>query len=227
MPAIMGIAKRVRNRTLIRAFTDKPVSKTIIQSVLDVARWAPSGGNTQPWEVAVVAGAKKDLIGKKMLEAYRAGDKGNPDYEYYAKRMPEPYLSRQFACGMALYKSLGIMRHDKKSRMQHWEKNYRAFDAPVQIFIFVDAALEKGSWVDCGMFTQSIMLAAQEFELDTCPQAAVADYPQIVREILGIPSEKQLICGIALGYHPKSNESVNNYRTERESVDKFTQWHGI
>jgi len=222
----MSISKIIRGRASVRAFTDRPVSREIIKSILNVARWAPSGGNTQPWEVAVVAGTTKDIINEKMTEAYRAGDKGNADYEYYPKRMHDPYLSRQIACGMALYKSLGITRDDRKSRMQHWEKNYRGFDAPVQIFLFVDESLAQGSWVDCGMFIQNIMLAAREYELGTCPQAAVADYPEIVREVLGVPGKKKLICGIALGY-PKPDESVNNYRTERISVDQFTQWHGI
>ncbi len=47
-------------------------------------------------------------------------------------------------------------------------KNYHGFGAPVELFIFIDAALEKGSWLDTGMFIQNIMLAAREHGLD-CP----------------------------------------------------------
>ena len=195
-----------------------------MEAVLEAARWAPSGGNTQPWEVAVVTGDPKKEIGDRMVEALRSGDKGNADYQYYARRFPEPYKTRRFDCGMALYNALGIQRSDKEARAQQWEKNYHGFDAPVELYFFVDEALELGSWVDTGMFIQSVMLAARAYGLETCPQAALAEYPDIVREVLAFPQTKKLICGVAVGY-PDREAPVNQYRTERASVDEFTSWH--
>ena len=110
--------------------------------------------------------------------------------------------------------------------MEQWIKNYYGFGAPVEFFIFIDEALEKGSWLDTGMFLQNIMLAARAFGLETCPQAAMSEYPDIIREVLGLPKSMQLVCGIAIGY-PDTAAPVNNYRTEREEVDSFTRWYGV
>ncbi|MDF1659958.1 MAG: nitroreductase [Verrucomicrobiales bacterium] len=220
----MDIIEAIRGRASTRAFLDQPVDRETIEAVLEAARWAPSGGNTQPWEVAVVTGDRKREIGDRMVEALRSGDKGNADYQYYAHRFPEPYRTRRFTCGMALYDALGIDRGDKETRGEQWEKNYHGFDATVELFFFVDEALELGSWIDTGMFIQTVMLAARAFDLETCPQAALAEYPDIVRDVLDLPSEKKLICGVAMGY-PEREAPVNNYRTERAPVDEFTHWH--
>lgn len=220
----MNIIEAIRGRTSTRAFLDQPVARETIEAVLEAARWAPSGGNTQPWEVAVVTGDLKREIGDRMVEALRSGDKGNADYQYYAHRFPEPYRTRRFDCGMALYQALGIKRKDKEARGQQWEKNYHGFDAPVELFFFVDEALEMGSWVDTGMFIQTVMLAARAHELETCPQAALAEYPDIVRDVLKLPHGKKLVCGVAMGY-PDREAPVNLYRTERAPVDEFTRWY--
>lgn len=222
----MELLEAIRGRASTRAFLDQPVSKETIHNVLEAARWAPSGGNTQPWQVAVVAGETKRTIGDRMVAAFQSGDKGDADYQYYAHRFPEPYRKRRFTCGMALYDALEIERSDREARNLQWEKNYHGFDAPVEIYIFVDEALEMGSWVDAGMFIQNVMLAARAFGLETCPQAALAEYPDIVREELDLPNSMKLICGIAMGY-PEKEAPVNNYRTERESVDGFTKWFGV
>ncbi|MEM1442781.1 MAG: nitroreductase [Verrucomicrobiota bacterium] len=220
----MDISEAIRGRISTRAFLSQPVEKETIEAVLETARWAPSGGNTQPWEVAVVTGDRKKEIGDRMVAALRSGDEGKADYQYYAHKFPEPYRTRRFVCGMALYEALGIERSDKEGRARQWEKNYHGFDAPVELFFFVDEALEMGSWVDTGMFIQSVMLAARAHGLETCPQAALAEYPDIVRNVLDLPKEKKLVCGVAIGY-PDREAPVNNYRTERAPVDEFTQWY--
>ena len=220
----MEIIEAIRGRASTRAFLDQAVARETIESVLEAARWAPSGGNTQPWEVAVVTGSLKREIGDRMVEALRSGDRGKADYQYYAHRFPEPYRTRRFDCGMALYEALGIKRKDREARGRQWEKNYHGFDAPVELFFFVDEALETGSWVDTGMFIQNVMLAARAFDLETCPQAALAEYPDIVREVLDLPGGKKLVCGLAMGY-PDREAPVNNYRTERAPVGEFTRWY--
>ena len=43
-------AEVVRSRRAIRKFKPDPIPDEYIDKILDVARWAPSGGNAQPWE---------------------------------------------------------------------------------------------------------------------------------------------------------------------------------
>ena len=92
------------------------------------------------------------------------------------------------------------------------------------LLLFLDRRLGQGAWIDMGMFVQNIMLAARGLGLATCPQASVADYPQLVREQLGIEPELALLGGIALGY-ADPEAAVNRYRAEREPVDAFTRWY--
>jgi len=220
----MDVLSAIKNRKSIRDFVDKQVSPQSIHDVLDAARWAPSGANTQPWQVAVVTGETKTNLCLALAAAFQSNSPSNADYKYYASPVEEPYLGRQRRCGAALYGALGISRQDKEQRRVQWLKNYFAFDAPVILFIFVDRNLEMGSWVDMGMFIQNIMLAARGHGLESCPQAALAEYPDIVRSHLTISDEQSLICGIALGYCD-TTAAINQYRTERESVDSFTSWH--
>lgn len=220
----MNVSKAIEKRASIRAFLDRDIDRTIVEEILSTARWAASGTNTQPWEIAVVSGNSKNQLCDALVTAFDDKVKANPDYQYYPIKWEEPYKSRRFQCGMALYQALDIERNDTENRHQQWRLNYQAFHAPVILFCFIDKTLEKGSWLDYGMFIQNIMLAALDHDLATCPQAALAEYPDIVREHLGERYQaKDLICGIALGY-PDTEAKVNNYRTQREDVSVFTQY---
>ena len=219
----MDVISAIKNRASVRAFLDKAVSRHIISAILDAARWAPSGVNTQPWQVVVLQGDKKNAVSQAMLQQHQVHKSPRADYQYYPSQWFEPYKSRRFACGMALYGALGIERDDVAKRREVWELNYHFFHAPVGLLFFIDAALEKGSWLDYGMFLQNVMLAARGHGLETCPQAALAEHPQIIRELLGIDDDKSLICGMAIGY-PDPNQAINQYRTQRAEVDEFTSW---
>ena len=214
----------IRQRASTRAFLDQPVDRALIETLLEAARWAPSGVNTQPWQVAVVTGRTKEKL-SQALAAARTGDTPDqPDYAYYPTVWLEPYKSRRKICGLALYQSQGITLDDTQRRKAAWLNNYHFFGAPVGLLFFVDKSLATGSWVDMGMFIQNVMLAALDRGLATCPQASIAEYPDIVRTLLHIPAQRALVCGMSLGYADPS-ASVNNYRTPREPVDAFTQWH--
>ena len=220
----MNVLEAIQGRISTRAYLDKPVSRETIRKILDTARWSPSGVNTQPWKVAVVQGEALARLSAALLQLQAEGVAPTPDYSYYPGKWVQPYKGRRFQCGMDLYKALGIGREDKEKRLEAALNNYRFFGAPVSLFFFIDRDLRQGSWLDMGMFIQSVMLAAREFGLDTCPQASTADYPDAVREQLGITAQNLLVCGMAMGYADREH-SVNRYRTQREAVDDFCTWH--
>jgi len=220
----MQFNETILKRKSTRAFLNKAVEKDKIQYILDLARHAPSGVNTQPWQVAVVSGDKKTQLDQLLEQAFRSGRKASLDYQYYPQKWKEPYKSRRKACGLKMYSTLAIKREDKQRQIDQWAANYRAFDAPVALFFFVDAMAEKGSFLDYGMFLQSVMLAAVEQGLATCPQAALAEYPDIVKTALNYDKDLVLICGMALGYEDK-DALVNSYRTEREEYTSFTRFY--
>lgn len=222
---MLSIIDAMTQRKAIRAYQDKPVPQHIIEEILDAARWAPSGVNSQPWQVCVVTGAIKDQLTERLINAREHELPSHPDYQYYPLHWVEPYRGRRIATGKALYEALGIEKSDKNRQKQAWADNYRFFGAPVGLFFLLDAGLEKGSWLDMGMFIQNVMLAARFHGLETCPQASLAEYPDIVREMLGLPDSLDLVCGMALGYADQTHP-VNNYRLARVAVKDFTHWYG-
>lgn len=222
----MNIEAALQARKSTRAFLEKSVSLEQVSRILAAARHAPSGANTQPWQVAVVTGTMKAELGRRMEEAFRAGVKPAMDYQYYPRQWQEPYKTRRNVTGVQLYRSLNIAREDKERRAAQWAANYRAFGAPVVLFFFMDPVMETGSFMDYGTFLQSIMLLAVSEGLATCPQAALGEYPVIVKQYLGYPDDSILVCGMALGYEDK-DAAVNSYRTVREEVDAFSRFFGF
>jgi nitroreductase len=219
----MDVREALKKRKSTRAFLVREVSREKVVAILEAAGHAPSGVNTQPWQVAVVSGATKVRLQEKIETAFRNGVKPAMDFQYYPLKWVEPYKTRRFDCGLQLYETLGIKRQDKERRLEQWIANYRSFDAPVALYFFMDPGLETGSYMDYGMFMQSIMLAAVEEGLATCPQAALGEFPQIVKETLGFPAESILLGGMALGYED-TEALVNSYRTPRLAVDEFTRF---
>jgi nitroreductase len=220
----MNISQAIRQRQSIRAFLDREVSRDTIKKILDTARYAPSGANSQPWQVAVVSGNTRENIAQTLISAFRRGKPEERDYDYYPENWQEPFKTRRIACGLQLYQTLGIDRKDQQGRLQQWEANYRAFGAPVMLFFFLDPSLTIGSYMDSGMFIQSVMLAAMEEGVATCAQAALSGHTTLIKDILGYPQETILLCGMAMGYEDKG-ALVNSYRTPREEVEHFTTFH--
>jgi nitroreductase len=220
----MLVSAALKARKSTRAFLPKEVEPEKIKRILEAARHSPSGTNTQPWQVAVVTGEKKRQLCERMEQAFRGGTMGKMDFQYYPDKWEGIYKERRRACGLQMYSTLDIKREDKQLQQDQWAANYRAFDAPVSLFFFIDSILETGSYLDYGMFIQSIMLMAVEEGLATCPQAALGEYPDIIRQELGYPEDKRLIVGLAMGYEDEE-AVINSYRTPRDEVDAFTRFY--
>lgn len=219
----MDILEALKERKSVRAFLDKEVPKELIKEILEGAKYSPSGVNIQPWNVYVVSGEKKKDIEGEIQKAFDEGKNESMDYSYYPLVWEEPYKSRRKDTGLLMYKTLGISREEKQRQKEQWKANYRAFDAPVVIYFFIDKSLGKGSYLDYGMFLQSIALSAVSLGLGSCIQAALAEYPSIVKKHLDIDDSKELICGMALGYEDK-DALINSYRTSRVDIDEFTKF---
>lgn len=218
----MDVCTAIKERRSVRAFLDKPVPLDLVHTILEDARWAPSGVNHQPWQVAILGKNTRDKLSKLFIEARETGKAENPDYNYYPQVWEEPYKSRRKACGAALYGALNIAYDDKAARKTQWYKNYYFFGAPMALIIHIDSKLDTGSWMDVGGFLQSIMLSARGHGLETCPQASLAEYPDLVRQTLQLDNSRDIVCGLAMGYADWS-DPVNQYRTAREPLENFVR----
>ncbi|PRX36043.1 nitroreductase [Paraburkholderia sp. BL18I3N2] len=213
-------------RRSIRAFLPTPVPRADIEAILEAASRAPSGTNTQPWKVCVVTGKSLARLSQALLDAYDHPQRDalyQEEYPYYPHRWVSPYIDRRRKIGWDLYGLLGIEKGDKARMHEQHAQNYRFFGAPVGLFFTIDRVMERGSWLDYGMFLQAIMTAARGRGLDTCPQVAFTPFHRVIAEQLGLSPEEQLVCGMSLGFADE-NALVNTLRTEREPVERFTRF---
>lgn len=219
----MKVSEALRHRKSVRAFTTQTVDESLIKEVLTSAGHAPSGVNTQPWQVHVLTGNSKQTLQSKLEKEFREGVKMNMDYQYYPIEWIEPFRSRRKECGLQMYSALSITREDKLKQQDQWAANYRSFDAPVMMLFSMNKVFETGSYLDFGIFLQSLMLAATEQGLATCPQVSLSEYPDIIKPFLSLNTDAQLICGMAMGYE-KTEAAINSYRTSRVSIDDWAQF---
>ena len=209
----------ITNRRSIRAFQDKPIPHDLLREIIALACWSPSYKNTQPWQVMVVSGAKKEGLSQMMVEQLDSGVPACPDLpapEFWpeAEQARIDYLmaKRSELTGMDLSDPAIITRAKKA--------NFCFYGAPHAIYLYQDSSLSPWSLFDLGLFTQTLMLAAQAKGIGTVPQAFATDYAPQIKEYLDIPAGKRLVLGLSAGY-PDMAAPVNSYRTERSPVDEI------
>ena len=220
---MMTVEQAIVGRQSVRAFLPTPIPRDLIEKVLEIGNRAPSGSNIQPWKVVVVSGEAKAALAAELVALHEAGDDGQWEYKYYSDVWREPYLERRRRCGWGLYGSIGIKKGDKAATRAQQGRNFTFFDAPVGLIFTIDRDLERGSWLDYGMFIQSIMIAARSLGLETCAQAAFCAYHETISRRLEIPATEMIVSGMALGY-PDPEAPVNTFRTERMGFAEFVRF---
>ena len=226
----MDVAEAVASRRSIRDFLPTPVPGETIRRVLVAASRSPSGGNVQPWHIDVVGGTKLDELKTLMRQRVTAIAMGAPaeerDYDIYPKDLPSPHRDYRFKIGEDMYARLGIPREDKAARLRWFARNWEAFGAPLLLLCSVDRRMGKPQWSDLGMFLQTVMLLLRAEGIDSCAQESWSVYPRTVGEFIGLPPERMVFAGMAIGYR-NPDHPVNALQTERAALEAFTRFHGI
>ena len=215
----------IKSRISTRAFLETPVPESEIRDILEIAKFAPSGGNLQPWKIHVVTGAAR----QRVIDAARQSLSGNPfavesELKIYPENLWEPYRTRRYVLGEAMYERLGIPREDKAGRFAHLARNFEFFGAPVGLFFTLDRRFDKGQWTHLGMMMLAISLVAEERGLATCMQEAWTTRAKTVCDELGVPDSEQFYCGMAMGF-PDTSAPVNKLRSDRAPLAEFVTFH--
>lgn len=222
----MNLDEALKTRKSVRAFKSDPVPLDLVKEILELARLSPSGTNIQPWKVHVVAGDVRRRLEEDVL-AHRETDPADKGAEFpRTSKRKEPYTTRMRTLGKAMYGLIGIPKGDQAANWAQWGRNYRFFDAPVGLIFTIDKDLDCMSFLDIGIFMQSIMLAAKARGLDTCSQGAWNNFWNVTRRVLDVPEDEYIICGMSLGYADET-QPVNSLVAEREPLDSFTTFHGF
>jgi len=221
----MHVSEAVASRRSIRAFLDKPVDIALLRDLIERAGRAPSGGNLQPWHVHVVSGEAMAQLKGIMRARLAEAPLGDPaDYAVYPHPLGEPYRSRRFEVGEAMYAPLGIPREERAARLQWFAGNWQFFGAPVGLFCYVRRDHGPPQWSDCGMFLQTLMLLLREAGLDSCPQEAWSVHHATVDAFVGALPAQMLFTGMAIGWRDPE-APVNNFEVPRAPLAEWAAFH--
>lgn len=206
----------------IRAFKPEPVPRSLLMEVINTAKWSPSYKNSQPWEVIILSGTKKEALSKMLTELLEKGKEPCPD-------IPEPksWPPAEDARIAALYRkrseATGINFNDPEVLKKARIVNFNFYGAPHAFYLYQDASLTSWSIFDMGLFAQSLMLEAHARGLGTVPQAFATDYSKDIKKFLGIPETKRLVLGMSVGYPDLASEA-NALRTDRVEIEEIVKW---
>lgn len=208
-------------RRSCRAYRPEPVDRPVIARILDLARRTPSWCNTQPWHVVVTEGAGTEAFRTALL-AHAAESENGPDYAFPARYEGE-FDRRRKECAWQLYEAVGVPRGDRAASGRQTAKNFALFGAPHVAIVTTEATLGTYGAIDCGLYVQTFLLAAESLGLGAIPQAALAAYPEFIRGFFGLPATRQVVCGISFG-HADESDPANAFRTTRRPVEDTVSW---
>jgi nitroreductase len=220
------LLEAVQKRKSIRDFKSAPVSRELLEKVLEMAVRAPSGVNRQPWEFMILSGEVLAKVKEKNLEMFQAGHKGHQGAGPPVAGA-SVYRKRQVDLAIQLFQLMEIEREDREGKIRWMERGFYYFNAPAVILLLTDRSfLLERVLLDIGAVMQTICLTALEFDLGTCIEGQGVTYPEVLREYGGVSPDKQIVMAIAIGY-PNWSFPANAIETPRESIDKITSWRGF
>jgi nitroreductase len=223
----MEFTELVKARKSIRGYLKKAIPREVIDEIIEVAKWAPSSMNTQPWYVHVVTGEPLDRIRSGNSENMMKGVPAKRDFP-----MKEEYegdhRKRQIDIAIQLFEAMGIARDDKVKRTDWVMRGFRQFDAPVSLVLTYDKKLEPAaiSQFDLGAFSHAIVLAAWERGLGCVINGQGIMQSSVVREHAGIPDDQNIMICIAMGY-PDIDFVANDVKSTREKNENFVKYIGF
>lgn len=223
----MNVAEVLKKRISTRAFLDKQAPLERVREILNLARWAPSGGNLQPWRIVAVAGAERQAVSDLAKRALLANPAGEAEeHPVYPAALGEVHRARRRKVAADMYALAGIAWDDKPARLAWVARNFEFFGAPVGLFIITGREMGRSQWAHLGMLMQSIALAAEELGLASCMQECWASVRKSLHAHFALEEDEILYCGMALGY-ADPDAPVNRLRTERASVDEIATFKGF
>lgn len=223
----MEFSKLIKARKTIRGYRPDPVPRELIDEIIEVAKWAPSSMNTQPWHIHVVTGEPLDRIRNGNTENMIKGVPPRRDFP-----MKEAYegvhRKRQVDIAIQLFEAMGIARDDKERRTDWVMRGFRQFDAPVSLVLTYDKYLEPAaiSQFDLGALSHAIVLAAWERGLGCVINGQGIMQSAVVREHAKIPDDQNIMICIAMGY-PDEDFVANSVKSVREANENFVRYVGF
>ncbi len=223
----MNVIEALQSRHSVRDFKPDPIDKETILKIAEAATRSPSSSNMQCWEIYVVGGEILERIRREYIARYEQGMPRNTELPGLPHdKVPPALAQRMKQMRTERLKLCGYDPNDPKEMKPFLAPNYKFFGAPVLVILCMDRMLGMWQMFDLGMLSQSIMLAAQEFGIDSIPALSMTGYPDILRQELAISDNLMITIGIALGYVNTDN-IANTYRSSRRPINEVVTFRGI
>jgi nitroreductase/acyl dehydratase len=211
----------LQRRQSVRAYLPNPLPANVIEKMLRTAQQVPSGCNAQPWQVALVSGERLKEF-REGLVKFAATGQASADIGW-PREYRGVYKQRRRNAAWALYNNVGVKMGDRAGSATQTTLNYRFFDAPHVAIITNDEAIGTYGVLDCGIYICGLLLAAEALNVSAVPQGAPAEFSNFIRQFLGLPDDRQVVCAIAFGYADQLHPA-NRTRTERAELDEVVTW---
>ena len=223
----MNFEEFAKSRKSTRGFLDKPISKKLINEIINAAKWAPSSYNTQTWNIHVVTGDVLDKIRDGNTKNTLAGKPHVRDFPY-KEDYEGIHRQRQIDVAIQLFEVMGIKKEDKEKRMDWMLRGFRQFDAPVSLVLTYDKYLEPAaiSHFALGALSYAIVLAAWDRGIGCVINGQGIMQSDVVREHAKIPENENIMICIAMGY-PDPDFAANDVRSTRIANDSFVNYLGF
>ena len=219
----MSLEDAIRGRRSVRGFLPDEAPEAKLREIFELARWAPSNCNVQPWTPHVVSGEALKRLRDSLVAAGLRDEPIKPDCPAEGK-FSGVHRQRQVDAAQQLYGAMGVERRDLIGRKNAYIRNHAFFGAPHAVFIFMSEPFDTREAADIGMYAQTLMLALTANGLASCAQGALSLYPDIVREHLGAPANYKLLFGVSFGYEDP-DAPANAARVGRASLDDSVKFH--
>ncbi|MCY8231660.1 nitroreductase [Priestia endophytica] len=214
----------IRSRQSIRQFLSTPVEKEVLREILQDAQYTPSNCNTQPWDVHIVSGEKKEELSEALINAFKK-EQFSPDFTFDTNDFYDRYAERQKEQGKTYYEALGIAREDQEGRHKGILRNFEFFNAPHVAFLFMPSVGDNVRVAaDIGMYAQSFLLSLTARGIGSIPQTILGMSADTVRQLLGVSHDMKLLFGISFGY-PDKEAKANSFRMGRDPIENSVTFH--
>lgn len=212
----------LKGRHSCRAFLPDEVPENVIRSILECAQRTASWCNTQPWHLVITRGEGTARFREAILHHAREHPAPSSDFPF-PREYQGVYQERRRAAGYQLYSAVGVQKGDREASARQALENFELFGAPHVAIVTTPAALGVYGAIDCGAYVANFLIAAQAHGVATIAQAALASYPNLVREHFGLAKDRLIVCGVSFGYADLTHPA-NSFRTERVDVADAVTW---
>ncbi len=200
LSAARGLLEQLRTRRSCRDFSDKPVPRELIETLIAIAHTAPSGANRQPWWFVAVS----DPAIKREIRVAAERE----EHESYARRMQPAWL--------AALEPLGTDEHKPFLEVAPWlvaifQVNWEMIDGERQPNYYPAESVG----IAAGMFLAACHLSGLA-TLTHTPSPM-----KFLRDILGRPANEKPFLLIPVGY---AAEGCMVPRIEKKPLDDVLQW---